>query len=405
MIKFFKQHFVKRSMQNSEHVTLFFIILVSLYYFGYIFCNRSILFPHCYKEDKIEMNMVKLPISIFSIFHIFPNLHIFIVLYILIYLLKSNKISLRSHIWYLFFPLIHTNFLNCIGFYIFYYFNHKNFGEIYPGLIVIFILIFVLVYKCKTIGIIIVQFILSLFESFGMELMLPYLTKESANILSSLDLYHRYCFEYISYHFSRINNLKKENILISNQHYGGITFIKLNFNNFKFENFISIGLKTFLESMEETHFILYHELGHVLTDSNYYSCLINLFCHVIMITFILLDMNSTFYDDYNNINLIDDNIKILKFFEMCSRSYFLKILLDIITNTFSIINENWADDFAVDKDGNLINLYNFIYYTSKNYLKNNSESIFILHPKYFPFLTHPSLYHRYKRQEERIYSN
>lgn len=47
---------------------------------------------------------------------------------------------------------------------------------------------------------------------------------------------------------------------------------------------------------------------------------------------------------------------------MCYRSYFLKILLDIIKNTFRRIQENWADDFAVDNKGDLseINSYKYV---------------------------------------------
>jgi hypothetical protein len=86
----------------------------------------------------------------------------------------------------------------------------------------------------------------------------------------------------------------------------------------------------------------------------------------------------------------------------CSSACFLNIILNILIVIIERREELLADDAAISSIKNLVGMFSFVEFYSYKYSKSYFERINIFHPPTFPFINQPSLYNRYKRQEQRL---
>lgn len=255
--------------------------------------------------------------------------------------------------------------------------------------------IIALLYFCSFLLIVAPQMIMTVFDVFHVFHSVDIFDIKSFNKRMTLKANECANFNYsqIIKDFCHEHNFKENHIILSSNKYHNMTFSFFNLFSFSFVNYIFISMDTVKRGESVTKFVLKHEYAHIKQQACFKSVVIAVLKNLALALYIILDFH---LDLFNSGSSEDDNSKLcLNLLQLTLRGSFFCNILNMIAATFQRKAEYEADDFAVNY---MNSIDGFLEFTKLHLEHNMFDSIFILHPYWFPFISHPSLYHRYERQ-------
>lgn len=399
------QKILAKCLSNSSKLHLFFMTVTILYYYGYIAGkeNPILSFLHINSVAKLYYPM-KFNISFDAIYKIFPNIKLDLTLYALIYLIRKEVIKKNNNFKYGMIIFLNIDFLKLIfSNFMLIIFNPNVSRSIFILFILMNTMLFAIFYYYKSFRCIIRHIIKISYFLFNIINDSEIKDNKGCtdDTFNYLKMKCNYDFEVLIKDFCEKFNFDSKYIYISDFAFIDHTFLKFDLKEFKFKNYIILSLDSIKSGQDIISFILKHEYGHVKNNSCFYIFIFLVLTEIILASFIYFYMNTGWFKNNYILTISNETKDFLKIFEMFSITNLISFFLNIFFISFRRYEEFRADDFAVDSKKDLSELAAFIFIIGSVLEKENYASIEIFHPEFFPFITHPSLYHRYKRQEIR----